>query len=104
VVYIDDVRKSPKGTSQGTYAQFDKPTVSINSSGYKVTGRRTQLQEPKLRFRVHHMDLTGEDREKMKLNPKHVPNPIVSDLRSNEFHLPLGLRVVYGSSHARLPA
>ena len=38
----------------------------------------------------------------MKLNPKHLPDPVVSDRRSDEFHLPLGLRVVYGSSPARL--
>jgi len=79
--------------------------VFTNGSGYKVTGRRTKLEEPKLRFRVHHMDLTGGDKERMKLNPKYIPNPIVSgDRRSNEFHLPLDLRVVYGFYPARLLA
>ena len=72
--------------------------------GYKVTGRRTEPQEPKLRFRVHHVDLTSDDKEGIKLNPKHLPNPIVSDQRSDEFHLPLGLRIVYGPSPARLLA
>jgi hypothetical protein len=69
---------------------------------YKVTGRRTELQEPKLRFRVHHVDLTSDDKERMKLNPKHLPNPFVSDQRSVDFHLPLGLHIVYGLSSARL--
>lgn len=81
--------------------------VFTNSPGYKdykVTGRRTELEDPKLRFRVYHMNLTSEDRERMKFNPKHSLNPIVSDGRSNEFHLPLGLRVVYGSSPVRLLA
>jgi hypothetical protein len=50
------------------------------------------------------MDLTSDDKERMKLNPKHLPNPIVSDRRSDEFHLPLGLRVVYASSPSRLLA
>ncbi len=68
---------------------------------YKVTGRRTELEESKLRFRVHHMDLSSDDKEGMKLNPKHLPNPTVSgDRRSDEFHLPLGLRIVYDSSPA----
>jgi len=48
------------------------------------------------------MDLTSDDKERMKLDLKHLPNPIVSDRRSDEFHLPLGLRVVYESSLARL--
>jgi hypothetical protein len=80
-------------------------TVFTNGSGYKVykvTGRRAELERPKLRFQVHHMDLTSDDRERMKLDPKHLPNPIFSDIRSNEFHLPLGLRVVYGSGPALL--
>jgi hypothetical protein len=50
------------------------------------------------------MDLTSDDKERMKLNPKHIPNPSVSDRRSNEFHLPLGPRVVYGFSSSRLLA
>jgi hypothetical protein len=71
---------------------------------YEVTGRRTELEEPKLRFQVHHIDLTSDDKERMKLNPKHLPIPIVNDRRSDQFHLLLGLRIVYGSSPARLLA
>jgi hypothetical protein len=109
VVYINDVQKSWKGAwSHGTYLQFDETTVFIMVwacyKEYKVTGRRTEPQEPKLRFRVHHVDLTSDDKERMKLNPKHLPNPIVSDQRSDEFHLPLGLRIVYGSNPAGLLA
>jgi hypothetical protein len=108
VVYIDDVQKPFKGSwSHGTYVQFDEPTAFTNGSNYKeyeVTGRRTELEEPKLRFRVHHMDLTSDDKERMKLNPKDLPNPSVSDRRSDEFHLPLGPRVVYGFSPSRFLA
>ena len=39
------------------------------------------------------MDLTSDD--KLNTNPKHLPKPAVSDQRSSEFHLPLGLRIVY---------
>ena len=48
------------------------------------------------------MDLTSDDKESMKRNPKHLPNPIVNDRRSGEFHISLGLRVVYGLSPAKL--
>lgn len=109
MVYINDVQTSWKGAgSHGTYVQFDESTVFITVrvgyKEYKVTGRRTELEEPKLRFRVHHIDLTSDDKERMKLNPKHLPNPIISDQRSDEFQLPLGLRIVYGSSPERFLA
>jgi len=121
VVYIDNVQK--KGSwphthgsyAHGSYAhgtyyvQFDEPTVFTNGPGagykeYEVTGRRTELEEPKLRFQVHHIDLTSDDKERMKLDPKHLPIPIVNDRRSDQFYLPLGLRIVYGSSPTRLLA
>ena len=41
------------------------------------------------------MDLKSDDTHNMQLNPKHVPNPAVSDRRSGVFHLPLGHRIVY---------
>ena len=99
VVHINEVQKSWKGSwSQGAYIQSDGPmfpqTVRVGYKEYKVTGRRTKLEEPKIRFRVHHMDLTGDDKERMKLNREHIPNPIINDRRSNEFYLPLGLRIV----------
>ena len=91
--------------SNGTYVQFDEPvvfvTVRAGCEEFKVTGLRTELEEPKLKFRVHHMDLTSDDRERIKLNPKYLPNPIISDQRTDEFHLPLGSRIVYGPSRER---
>jgi hypothetical protein len=48
------------------------------------------------------MDLTGD----AKFNPKHIPKPAdgaaVSDQCSGEFHLPLGLRIVYESNFVKL--
>ncbi|KAH9991344.1 hypothetical protein BJV77DRAFT_1068323 [Russula vinacea] len=79
VVLINEVQRLKKNHSSGEY---------------KVTGRRDELQEPKLKFRVHLMDLTSDDKQTMKFNPKHIPKPTVSDQRSGEFHLPLGLRIV----------
>jgi hypothetical protein len=33
--------------------------------------------------------------EGMRLDPMHLPSPVVSDRRSDKFHLPLDLHVVY---------
>ena len=38
----------------------------------------------------------------MQLHPEHIPNPIANDRRLGEFHVPLGLRVVYESSFTKL--
>ena len=73
----------------------------LRKNEYKVFGRRDELQEPKLKFRIHLLDLTSEDKKTMKLNPKHIPKPIVSDHRSGEFHLPLGLRIVFEFNFVR---
>jgi hypothetical protein len=89
------------------YARFDKPTIFtsynvVHMIEYNVTGRRTEPEEPKLKFQVHLIDLTSDDKQNMQLHPEHIPNPIASDRRLGEFHLPLGLRVVYDSSFTKL--
>jgi len=71
--------------------------MCLGLKDYKVTGRIDVLEEPKLEFRVYLLDLAGDDRRNMQLNPKHVPNPVVSDRRSGVFHLPLS-RIVYASN------
>jgi hypothetical protein len=40
------------------------------------------------------MGLTSDDKHSMQLDPKHVPNPAVSDRRSGVFNLSLGVRIV----------
>ena len=49
------------------------------------------------------MDLTSDDRQIMKFNSNHLPKPAISDQRSDNFYLPLGVRVVYESHSAKLP-
>ncbi|KAI9460706.1 hypothetical protein F5148DRAFT_1276740 [Russula earlei] len=78
VAYIDNVEKWGRGYPPD----------------YRVTGRRVEPVEPKLEFLIHLMDLTSDDKHNMQSNPKHVPNPVVSDRRSVPFHLPLGLHIV----------
>ncbi len=68
---------------------------------HRITGHRDELQEPKLRFQVHLMELTSEDKQSMQLNPKHLPKLTVSDQRSGEFHLPLDLHIVYEPSFVK---
>ena len=65
-----------------------------NDTEYHVTGRRDELQEPRLRFRVNLMDLTSDDKQLMKFNPKHFPKLAINDQRSANFHLSLGIRIV----------
>ena len=48
------------------------------------------------------MDLTSDDQHGVQLNPKHIPNPVVSDRCSGVFHLPLGHRIVYVSHFINL--
>ena len=76
--------------------------MCLGLKDYKVTGRIDVLEEPKLEFRVYLVDLANDDKRNMQLNPKHVPNPVVSDRRSGVFHLPLGLRIMYASNFAKL--
>ncbi|KAI9511011.1 hypothetical protein F5148DRAFT_1274479 [Russula earlei] len=72
----------------------------INKS---AVGRRNSVEpvEPRLKFLIHLMDLTSDDKHNMQSNPKHVPHPVVSDRRSVPFHLPLGLHIVYESNVIR---
>ena len=67
--------------------------LGLGLKDYKVTGRIDVLEEPKLEFRVYLMDLAGDDRRNIQLNPKHIPHPVVSDRPSAVFHLPLSLRI-----------
>ena len=48
------------------------------------------------------MDLTSDDRQIMKFNPNHLPKPAISDQRSGNFHLPLGVRVMYEFNSVKL--
>jgi hypothetical protein len=71
---------------------------------YKVTGRRDELEDLRLKFRIHLMGLTSYDKHKMQFDQKHVPSPIVNDSGwdSSVFHLPLGLYIVYDSNSLKL--
>ncbi|KAI0290685.1 hypothetical protein BC826DRAFT_1176746, partial [Russula brevipes] len=80
VAHIDGVHRRRKG---------------FGSPEYGVTGYKKALEEPKLAFRLHLMDITRDDRHNMKLNPRHLPNPVVSNPRSGLFHLPLGLKIIF---------
>ena len=82
---------------------FHKLTFGgLYSQEYKVRGRRDSLEEPKLEFRVHLMDLSSDDKNKMQLNHSHIPDPAVGDQRSHVFYLPIGLRIVYVSDFVRV--
>jgi hypothetical protein len=69
---------------------------------YTISGHREVLEEPKLEFRVHIIDLTSDDRQSIQFNPKHIPHPATNDRRSSVFHLPIGPRIVYEYYFLRL--
>jgi hypothetical protein len=81
---------------------LDSPSLAIYYEEYKIIGSREAPEEPKLEFRVHIVDLTSDDKDKMQIKSKHIPNPTMSDRRSTVFHIPIGPRIVYGSKILRL--
>ncbi|KAH9030797.1 hypothetical protein EDB85DRAFT_1403662 [Lactarius pseudohatsudake] len=58
-------------------------------TNYKLTGRREELQLPKIRLWVHLMDLTNVDRHNLQLDAKYIPTPTINDRLSSSFYLPL---------------
>ena len=87
--------------------QFSKVKTFISQrprvyQEYRVAGWREELEDPKLKFRVHLMELTKEDNHKTQFVSKHIPHPVVSDRRSGVFHLPLKLHIVYESNFVKL--
>ncbi|KAI0250894.1 hypothetical protein BJV78DRAFT_1275616 [Lactifluus subvellereus] len=67
----------------------------INAQSYVITGRRESLQEPKLEFWVHLMDLASDDRHSMQLDPQYTPNPAVNERLSCAFRLPLDMNIAF---------
>ena len=50
------------------------------------------------------MDLTCDDEQLMKFNAKHFPKPTINDQRSANFHVALGIRIVYEPDSVKLLA
>ncbi len=63
-----------------------------------VTGRQEALQEPRLEYWVHPMDLTSDDKNNMQLDPKYIPQPTVNNRLSSAFHLPIGVNIAYDAN------
>ncbi|KAH9022040.1 hypothetical protein EDB84DRAFT_1678539 [Lactarius hengduanensis] len=59
---------------------------------------REALEEPKLEFWVHLMDLSSGDKHNMQMNRKHIPCPTVNTKLSSRFNIPIGLDIAYESS------
>ena len=78
-------------------------------SEYIVKGRQETLQRPFIRFWVHPLNLTADDKHSMQLNSKHIPSPTVNGRLSSTFLLPVGVDIAYGvyrcwlSRHSDIP-
>jgi hypothetical protein len=64
---------------------------------YVIAGRRQVIEEAKLEFCVHLMDLTSDDKHSMQLNPDYVPSPTVNERLSSRFHIPMFMNIAYES-------
>jgi hypothetical protein len=64
---------------------------------YVIACRRQVIEEAKLEFCVHLMDLTSDDKHSMQLNPDYVPSPAVNERLSYKFHIPMFMNIAYES-------
>ncbi|KAI0280129.1 hypothetical protein BGY98DRAFT_965783 [Russula aff. rugulosa BPL654] len=62
---------------------------------YLFTGHREATQAPRLRLKVHLMDLTSDDKHNMQLDPKYIPRPITNDRLSPSFCIPIDMDIAF---------
>jgi hypothetical protein len=43
------------------------------------------------------MNISSDDKQKMQLDAKYIPEPIVTDRLSTPFHIPMTMRIAYES-------
>ena len=65
------------------------------SAEYVIVGHRHVVEEAKLEFCFHLMDLTSDDKHSMQLNSDYVPSPAVNERLSSRFHLPMFMNIAY---------
>ncbi|KAG2130165.1 uncharacterized protein EDB93DRAFT_1181059 [Suillus bovinus] len=66
--------------------------LSLAASSVQITGSREYLEQPKLKFTVHPMELTAQDLHSLQLDSSTIPSPKFRN--SFTFKLPLGHSVV----------
>jgi hypothetical protein len=69
-----------------------------------MTGRRETPKDQELEFRVHLMNVSSDDTQKMQLDAKYIPGPIVNDRLSSRFHMPMTMDIAYESDSVVLTA
>jgi len=67
-----------------------------SGSEYVIAGRRQAIEDAKLEFCVHLMDITSDDKHNMQLNPDYIPSPAVNERLSSKFSIPISMNIVYG--------
>jgi hypothetical protein len=68
-----------------------------SGSEYVITGRRQAIEDAKLEFCVHLMDITSDDKHNMQLDPNYIPSPAVNKRLSSKFFIPVSMNIAYES-------
>ena len=63
-------------------------------SRYRIKGTLTSRRDYRLRHTLLPLKLSEIDQHEMKINPSHIPKPVLKDDARIEFSLPLGHEIL----------
>jgi len=89
-VYINSLEDTPYYGMSSMWMKHSRAATSVY-----ITGAREFLEEPKLKFTVHLMQLTAQDLQSLQFDSRTIPSPKFTSRNSYSFKLPLGHSVVY---------
>ncbi|KAH9166548.1 hypothetical protein EDB89DRAFT_2232826 [Lactarius sanguifluus] len=97
VKFVREINERSVGRRNSTIYidRVDVEKKKDHIANYKLTGRLEEHQLPKIRFCVHPMDLTNDDRHNMQLVAKYIPTPTIVDRFSSSFYLPLWAELAF---------
>jgi hypothetical protein len=93
IVHIDGVATTPfEGRGDFSAGNSRYP---YHSQEYWITGCRNTLKDQELEFRVRLINLSSDDKHKMQLDTKYIPGPMVNNLVSSRFHMPMTMDIAF---------
>ncbi|KAH8986525.1 hypothetical protein EDB86DRAFT_2809505 [Lactarius hatsudake] len=98
VNFIRDLNSKSAGRKNSVLYldSVERPGRDYHWSGEYILYRYGEvLEEPKLEFWVHLMDLSSGDKHNMQMNRKHIPSPTVNTKLSSRFNIPIGLDIAF---------
>ncbi|KAH7105369.1 hypothetical protein BKA62DRAFT_386244 [Auriculariales sp. MPI-PUGE-AT-0066] len=84
-VIFNSIEKRHSGTNYWT--------PSGSSPTFHISGERTSETLPSIRYTLHPLSLTEDDEQSLRLNPTHIPTPILNFRFEHYFFLPVGLEI-----------